>query len=65
MRYNHILFDLDGTLTDPREGITKAVKYAIGKHGINVSDLSELECFIGPPLQATFTEKYHFSEAEA
>lgn len=65
MRYNHILFDLDGTLTDPREGITKAVKYALGKHGINVSDLSELECFIGPPLQASFIEKYHFSETKA
>lgn len=65
MRYNHILFDLDGTLTDPREGITKAVSYALGQHGIIVNDLSELECFIGPPLQATFTEKYHFSEAEA
>lgn len=65
MRYNHILFDLDGTLTDPREGITKAVQYALGQHGIHVNDLSELESFIGPPLQATFTEKYHFSEAEA
>lgn len=65
MRYNHIFFDLDGTLTDPREGITKAVSYALGQHGIIVNDLSELECFIGPPLQATFTEKYHFSEAEA
>lgn len=65
MRYNHIIFDLDGTLTDPREGITKAVSYALGQHGIIVNDLSELECFIGPPLQETFTEKYHFSEAEA
>ncbi|MGG3282366.1 HAD family hydrolase [Paenibacillus solani] len=65
MKYNHILFDLDGTLTNPREGITKAVQYALDKHGINVSDLSELECFIGPPLQATFAEKYHFNENKA
>ncbi|WP_456289897.1 HAD family hydrolase [Paenibacillus sp. AK002] len=65
LKYKHILFDLDGTLTDPREGITKAVRHALGQHGIIVNDLSELECFIGPPLQETFTEKYHFSEAEA
>ena len=48
LKYNHILFDLDGTLTDPREGITKAVRHALGQHGIIVNDLSELECFIGP-----------------
>ncbi|MFB4327281.1 MULTISPECIES: HAD family hydrolase [Paenibacillus] len=65
LKYKHILFDLDGTLTDPREGITKAVRHALGQQGIIVNDLSELECFIGPPLQETFTEKYHFSEAEA
>lgn len=65
MKYKHILFDLDGTLTDPREGITKAVRHALGQQGIIVNDLSELECFIGPPLQETFTEKYHFNEAEA
>ncbi|MFB4323589.1 HAD family hydrolase [Priestia sp. BR_2] len=65
LKYKHILFDLDGTLTDPREGITKAVRHALGQQGIIVNDLSELECFIGPPLQETFTEKYHFNEAEA
>lgn len=65
MKYKHILFDLDGTLTDPREGITKSVRHALGQQGVIVNDLSELECFIGPPLQETFTEKYHFSEAEA
>ena len=50
--YNTILFDLDGTLTDPVEGITNSVAYALSKFGIDVSDRRELYCFIGPPLVA-------------
>ena len=50
--YQYILFDLDGTLTDPREGITKSVQYALDKMGISEPDLSALEHFIGPPLYA-------------
>ena len=38
MKYTHIFFDLDGTVTDPYEGITKAVSHALGKFGIEVSD---------------------------
>ena len=48
--YKAIFFDLDGTLTDPREGITKSVQYALDKMGISEPDLSSLEHFIGPPL---------------
>lgn len=52
MRYRTILFDLDGTLTDPFEGITKSVQYA-GRHfGIDEPDLEKLRGFIGPPLEA-------------
>ena len=40
--YQYILFDLDGTLTDPREGITKSVQYALDKMGISEPDLSSL-----------------------
>lgn len=36
MRYKTILFDLDGTLTDPKEGITKSVQYALSCLGIEV-----------------------------
>ena len=32
--YTYILFDLDGTLTDPKEGITKSIQYALNKMGI-------------------------------
>ncbi|WP_152655582.1 HAD family hydrolase [Oceanobacillus sp. CFH 90083] len=61
-KYKIILFDLDGTLSDPKEGITKSVQYALDKMGIEEPDLDKLECFIGPPLQDSFTEYYHFNE---
>jgi len=42
MHYNNVLFDLDGTLTDPKTGITKSVQYALEKAGIYENDLSKL-----------------------
>ena len=41
-KYRHLLFDLDGTLTDPMEGITRSVQHALRHFGIEVSDLREL-----------------------
>lgn len=61
----YILFDLDGTITDPKEGITKSVAYALEKFGIQVEDLDVLCPFIGPPLRASFVKFYGFSEADA
>lgn len=63
--YQYIFFDLDGTLTDPREGITKSVQYALRHMGIEENDLTKLEPFIGPPLLESFLEFYDFTEAEA
>ena len=63
--YETILFDLDGTLTDPGEGITNSVAYALKKYGIEVSDRSELYKFIGPPLVDSFMGYYGFSEEKA
>ncbi len=63
--YNYILFDLDGTLTDPEIGITNGVMYALEKYGITVADRKELYCFIGPPLVDAFMEYYGFSEQDA
>ena len=60
-----ILFDLDGTLTDPMTGITKSVQYALKSFGIEVKDNRELEFFIGPPLGETFMKYYGFSEEQA
>ncbi|WP_234123787.1 HAD family hydrolase [Clostridium hydrogenum] len=63
--YKYILFDLDGTLTDSKEGITKSVQYALNKLGVSVDDLTSLEKFIGPPLKDCFMEYYNFSESKA
>ncbi len=61
----YILFDLDGTLTDPAEGITNSVSYALQKFGIEVADKRELYKFIGPPLVNSFMEYYGFSREDA
>lgn len=63
--YDYILFDLDGTLTDPKEGITKSVQYALKAFGIDEPDLDKLEPFIGPPLKTSFMEFYGFDEEKA
>ncbi|WP_068983031.1 MULTISPECIES: HAD family hydrolase [Lysinibacillus] len=63
-KYSVVLFDLDGTLSDPKIGITKSVQYALQKADIEVSDLDELESFIGPPLQVSFREIYGFNDAQ-
>lgn len=63
--YQYILFDLDGTLTDPKEGITKSVQYALAKLGIDEPDCNNLVKFIGPPLAQSFIEYYGFDEAKA
>ncbi len=56
--YDYILFDLDGTLTDPGEGITNSVAYALNKFNIQVHDKTELYNFIGPPLIDSFMKYY-------
>ena len=63
--YDLILFDLDGTLTDPWEGITKSVQYALAKMGIEEPDRHKLTAFIGPPLAESFQQFYHFNEEQA
>ena len=54
--FQYVLFDLDGTLTDPRTGITSCVQYALADAGIEEPDLDKLEPFIGPPLTDSFRE---------
>ena len=56
--FQYILFDLDGTLTDPKPGITGCVQYALHEMGIEEPDLDKLEVFIGPPLAESFMEFY-------
>lgn len=59
----YILFDLDGTLTDPKEGITKCVQYALKKFGIE-RECDQLLEFIGPPLKEQFMKYANLSEED-
>ena len=63
--YSTILFDLDGTLTDPQVGITKSVQYALGRMGIEEPALEKLIHFIGPPLAASFRESYSMDQEQS
>jgi len=62
--FQYILFDLDGTLTDPKEGITRSVQYALHALGIEEPSLDKLEPFIGPPLADSFREFYGLNEEQ-
>ena len=63
--FEYILFDLDGTITDSGEGITKSVQYALKYFDILVNNLEDLHKFIGPPLKESFKEYYNFDEEKA
>lgn len=65
MKKKHLLFDLDGTLTDPKEGITKSVQHALHSFGIEVENPDDLCYFIGPPLKESFVNYYKFSDGDA
>jgi phosphoglycolate phosphatase len=60
-----VLFDLDGTLTDSKIGITKSVQYALSKFNIREDNLDNLESFIGPPLSESFQKHYGFEPSQA
>ena len=61
----YILLDLDGTITNPAEGITKCFEYALNHFGIEVESRAELEQFIGPPLRKSFMDGFGFDEEKA
>jgi len=61
----YMLFDLDGTLTDPKVGITTCVQYALHSMGIEEPDLDKLLPFIGPPLKDSFMQFYGMDEEQA
>ncbi len=63
--YKTVLFDLDGTLTDPGLGITNSVAYALKKYGVEAEDRKKLYSFIGPPLNESFKRYYGFSDEKA
>jgi len=57
--YKYVLFDLDGTISDPKVGICTSVQQALKKFGIDVADINTLTPFIGPPLRDSFRDFYH------
>lgn len=63
--YQNLLFDLDGTLTDSAEGITKCVQYGLRKLGIEEPDLQKLYVFIGPPLRDSYMKYYGLTRQQA
>lgn len=60
-----VLFDLDGTLTDPKAGITRSIQYALRKRGRPVPDADSLETMIGPPLDHSFRTRFGMTPGEA
>lgn len=62
--YKTFLFDLDGTLTDQERRDCKLGFICIKKVGIEEVHISELDSFIGPPIQQSFIERYNMSEGE-
>ncbi|MCR5210346.1 MAG: HAD hydrolase-like protein [Lachnospiraceae bacterium] len=65
LRYKYVLFDLDGTITNSEEGITKSAAYALEKMGITEQDQERLKRFIGPPLTVSFRDFYGMNEEQA
>ena len=61
----YILFDLDGTLTNPEEGITNSVAYSLEYYGIHIEDKTTLRKFIGPPLKESYMVYYNFDDKKA
>ena len=60
--FDYYFFDLDGTLTEPAEGITNSFVHAIKYFGLEVPSYEKLCTFIGPPLVATFQKEFGFGE---
>lgn len=63
--FSCILFDLDGTISDPKQGICGCVQYALRSFGIEEPELDRLEPFIGPPLSESFMKYYNFTAEQA
>lgn len=65
MSYNTILFDLDGTITDSKEGIINSVKYSLEKLNVKIEDENVLLKFIGPPLKDSYAKYFNLDNQTA
>ena len=64
-KYEYLLFDLDGTITDSFESVANCFRYALHHFGIDVENISELRPALGPPLKDSFMNLYGFNEENA
>lgn len=64
-RFEYVIFDLDGTLLDTREGIINAAVYIMKKYGMPIPTRNVLEGIIGPPIQESFRNLFDLSSEEA
>ena len=65
MSWKYMLFDLDGTITDSREGIIKCVEYALNAAGVPIPPMGKMYQFMGPPLVDGFQNIMGMSYEEA
>ena len=65
MRYQSVIFDLDGTLSDNSEGIMAGVRYAMANFGVEDIPDETLRRFIGPPLHDTFSQIFGLSSEQS
>ncbi|GJM14351.1 MAG: phosphoglycolate phosphatase [Pseudohongiella sp.] len=63
MPYAYLVFDLDGTLSDPQVGIVRSLNYALSAHGFEQQDEQRLATYIGPPLDTIFEALTQSSES--
>ncbi|MBR5437932.1 MAG: HAD hydrolase-like protein [Clostridia bacterium] len=63
-RYDFVIFDFDGTVTDTGEGILRSLQYSFREMGRDVPNLDDLKKFIGPPIHYSYTAYYGVSEEE-
>ncbi|WP_163324974.1 HAD hydrolase-like protein [Draconibacterium mangrovi] len=63
-QFSHIIFDLDGTLTDNTLGIKNSLKYALEQMQVDGYHENILDTFIGPPLQWGFSTQFGMNERD-
>lgn len=63
-KYDYVIFDFDGTVTDTGEGILKSLQYSFEQMGDPIPDLSDLKRFIGPPIHYSFVTFYGVKEED-
>jgi phosphoglycolate phosphatase len=64
LSYEYLVFDLDGTISDPKDGIVRSLNYALLDHGFESRDEGELATYIGPPLDHTFRDLTQSQDSE-